>query len=173
LFLCLEFALLGFLTVLFIILGTFHLNATAFPQHNWPALLEQEFDITPTQIYLFLISLGVLGILPLFNVGFYNDIVMRSSIVSLFIFWAFLAKVVADAGYRVKMKYKLIYSLISIILTLGFLTSFNEIARSVATYHFGPPAFSDVPTTTTVNEIEYNLQRIGDEDTVFYHYLSK
>ena len=172
-FVFLEFALLGFLTLLFIALGTFRLNKTSFSRHNWPTLLGQEFDITPMQIYLFLISLGVLGILPLFNVGFYNDIVMRSSIASLFIFWAFVAKVVADAGSRVKIRYKLVYSLISIILTLGFLTSFNEIARSVATYHFGPPAFSDVPTTTTVNEIEYNLQRVGDEDTVFYHYLSK
>jgi len=172
-FLCLEFAFLAFLILLFIILGAFHLNTTAFSRHNWPTLLGQEFGITPIQIYLFLISLGVLGILPLFKMGFYNDLVMRSSIASLFIFWAFVAKVVADASFRVKKKYKSLYSLISIILILGFLTSFNEIARSVAMYHLGPPAFSDVPTTTTVNEIEYNLQRIGDEDTIFYYYLSK
>lgn len=172
-FLCLEFVLLGFLTLLFIVLGTFYFNKTALSSHNWHILLDQEFGITPMQLYLFLISLGILGILPLFNMGFNNDLVMRASITSLFIFWAFIAKVVADTSPRIKKKFNLLYSLISIILILGFLTSFNEIARSVAMYHFGPPALSDVSTTADVNEIKFNLQRIGDEDTIFYHYLSK
>ena len=172
-FLSLEFALLGFLTLLLIISGVLGTNILSLPKRNWPTLLEQEFGITPMQIYLFLTSLGVLVILPIFRMGIYNDLVMRSSITSLFIFWAFIAKVVTDASAQIKKRFNLLYALISIILTLGFFTSFSEIARSVAMYHLGPPALSDVQTTGDANSIEYILQRIGSEDSIYYHYLSK
>jgi hypothetical protein len=175
-FWCLEFALLGALTLLLIGLGTVFSHSMAFPRRDgrkWIILLEQEFNITPLQLFLFLVSVGVLGALPLFKMGIKNDLVMRGSVASLSIFWAFVAKVVFDVSARVRMKFKLLYALISILLTIGFFTSFNEIARSVMRYHIGPPALSTGLTTVNANENEIVLQRIGSEDSIFYRYFGK
>jgi len=175
-FWCLEFALLGSLILLLIVLGVLFSHSTAFfrrGDHKWIVLLAQEFNITPMQLCLFLFSLSVLVILPLFKMGINNDLVMRASIPSLFIFWAFIAKVVADISLRIRMKFKLLYMLISIILTIGFFTSFNEIARSAIRYQFGPPVLSNTLTTINANETEIVLQRIGSEDSLFYRYFGK
>jgi hypothetical protein len=176
-FWCMEFALLGFLTLLLIVSGLLFSHPTAFSKHNdhnkWTVLLEQEFNITPMQLCLFLFSLSVLLILPLFKMGINNDLVMRGSIPSLFIFWALVAKVVADISLRIRMKFKLLYILISIIVTIGFFTSFNEIARSAIRYQFGPPVLSNTLTTMNANETEIVLQRIGSEDSLFYRYFGK
>lgn len=175
-FWCLEFALMGFLILLLIVLGIYFSHPTTFTRHDfrkWIAQLDHEFHITPIQLHLFLVSLIVLGVLPLFKMGIRNDLAMRGSIASLFIFWAFVTKVIADTSVKVRMKFKWVFMLFSIILTTGFLTSFNEIARSATVYHFGPPVLSDVLTTSNANEGEIVLQRIGNEDSIFYRYLGK
>jgi len=171
-----EFASLGFLTLLLIFLGILFSHSKTLSKRNFQesiALLKQEFGITPIQLALFLVSISVLLVLPLFKMGIKNDLVMRSSIASLFIFWAFVAKVVADVSLRIQMKFKLLYMLITVLLTMGFLTSFNEIGRSVLKYHFGPPVLSNTLTTGNVNEPEVVLQRIGNKNSIFYRYFGK
>ena len=171
----LEFALLGFLILLLIVLGILFPRPTALKPrwHQRIALLEREFSITPIQLWLFIISLGVLGVLPLFKMGIYNDIVMRGSIPSFFIFWAFIAKVITDASIRVRMKFNFLYTLVWMVLLIGFFPSVAGIARSVKNYRFGPPAFSDVLTIADATNTDLILQRIGNQDSIFYRYIGK
>jgi hypothetical protein len=172
---CLEFALLGCLTLLLIVLGVLFSHSTAL-KVRWrerTVLLEQEFGITPIQLYLFTASLIMLAVLPLFMMGILNDLVMRGSIPSLFIFWAFIAKVVTDASLRVRKKHTLLYALVLMTLLIGFFPSIAEIARSAKYYHFGPPAFLDVSTTVDAIETRLTFQRLGNEHSMFYRYLGK
>jgi hypothetical protein len=167
----LEFGLLGLLILLLLVLGVLFYQSEPF-RSRWDkrlALLEREFRITPIQLYLFIVSLIMLGVLPLFKIGTENDLVMRASIPPLFIFWAFIAKVVLDASRRVRIKFQWLYTLVLMILIIGFIPSLSEIARSAKNYHFGPPNYSKV--VTLVNS--HSELDIGREDTIFYRYLSK
>jgi hypothetical protein len=172
----LEFGVLGFLSLFFIGAGILSSHSTACSEskdRTWVGLLAQEFGITSPQLFLFLVSLSVLAVLPFFKMGINNDLVMRGSIASFFIFWAFVAKVIADVRFEVRTKFKLLYMLISMIVTIGFFTSFNEIARSAIMYEFGAPSPSNQLTTINANETDVVLQRIGSEDSIFYRYLGK
>ena len=171
----LEFAFLGFFVLLLILMGVLFSHASRF-NHSWHkriAALEREFGITPIQFCLFIICLCVLILLPFFNIGFNNDLVMRASIPSLFIFWGFVAKVVANMSFRVRNKFDSLYVIIMMIIIIGFFPSIAEITRSVKRYQLGPPPFGDVLTTLNADKIEYNLPRIGREDAIFFRFIGK
>ena len=171
----LEFALLGFLTLLFIMAGVF-LSRKGGYKARWSRrvlLLEQEFGILPIQVSLFLMSFAILWILPLFKMGFYNDIVMRGSIPSFFIFWAFIGKAVTEPSVRVRIKFNLLHMLIVMVLLVGFFPSIAGIVRSAENYRFGPPPVSEVLSIVKANQPEIILQRVGNQDSIFYRYLSK
>ncbi len=115
----------------------------------------------------------MLVVLPFFRMGSFNDLVMRASIPSLFVFWAFVARIITGASLRVRIKYNYAYMAVLLIVLIGFFPSFAEIARSVRYYQVGPPPLEKVHTTLSLEDTEFDLQRIGLEDTVFFHYLGK
>jgi hypothetical protein len=167
----LEFAFLGSLILLLIGMGIFF-SRTFSIRNNWHDRidkLEREFGITSIQFCLFIISFCVLFLLPFFKMGIYNDFVMRASIPSLFIFWAFVAKIVTNVSFRIRWKFDLLYTLIIVTIFIGFFTSIAEIARSTKRYHFGPPPFGEVLPMTDMDISE----RIGNDNTIFFDYFGK
>jgi len=175
-----EFALLGALVILLLLLGIYFSRWTndQSPKKNqswlnWKGRLAHEFGILPGQIYQFLIGLVVLFCLPLVKMGIYNDFVMRASIPSLFVFWSFIGKVTLDVSIRIRVRYSLIYALILATLLVGFYTALGGIKSSARNYHFGPPELSSVPTTANANIPEEVLQRMGNEHSPFFKYFGK
>jgi hypothetical protein len=171
-----EFAFLGLLVLLYLALGR-NLYRRASRETNsilarWTFFLERYFDIHPLQFSLFLIALAVLTILPLFRVGVNNDLVMRSSIPSLFVFWTFILKFLLDGSLRVKIRLHLLHSLILMVILVGFLTGLSEIARSIERYQFGPPAYSEVLEIEELSERDIS-QRTGSDQALFFRTIGK
>ena len=122
----------------------------------------------------FVTACVVLTVLPLFQMGYNNDLVMRSSIPSLFFLWAFTARALLDAKpYLRKRKVALPFALLLLFLVVGSYTSLSEIGRSIYSYHFGPPDLKDVKTVEDASYPYIVAQRIGKEDTFFYRYLGR
>ncbi len=171
----LEFALIGGVTLVFLVAGVFFSRARGF-KASWDQrflALEREFGIVPLQLALFGMSFAVLWILPLFKLGYYNDIVMRGSIPSFFIFWTFLGKVITAPSFRVRIKFSLFHMLIVMLLLVSFFPSLAGIVRSVNHYRFGPPALSEVLSIAEANQPEIIQQRVGDETSIFFRYFGK
>lgn len=173
----LEFMLLTCLVLVFIWLGI-RLSQpvskeSAIPKwQNRFLLLKRQFDIDPPLFCLFLISLVVLILLPLYKMGQIDNLVMRGSIPSLFIFWIFVTKVVIDANIWIKLRLNFLYVLIIMTILLGFFPAISEISRSILHYHFGPPDISSVPMTSKLDKRD-KLQRTGSMDSVFFRYIAK
>ena len=141
-------------------------------RQRWKDGLESQFDISPQQFNLFLLSLVGLTLLPLFKMGVNNDLVMRASIPSLFILWTLVIKVVMDSHVRVKLQVELLRVLLLIVVFLGFFPGIAEISRSIKKYQFGPPAISSVLEFEELSTRDIE-QRTGDDSSFFYQYLSK
>ena len=131
------------------------------------------FSSNQKQHSLFLLSIMILFVLPFFKMGIYNDLVMRSSIPALFIFWSVISKILVERNRGAGVKLKFLYTLISITVFVGFLSSFAEMARSIEFYQFGPPDFYSVREIGAENNVATVMQRAGRDDTFFYHYLGK
>jgi hypothetical protein len=116
----------------------------------------------------------VLLVLPIFKMGYSNDLVMRGSIPSLFYLWAFICQALVQAAAYLKFRsIKIVHALLVCFLLIGSYTSFSEIGRSVYIYHFGPPDITDVREIASATYPHIVAQRIGVKDTFFYHHLSR
>jgi hypothetical protein len=49
----------------------------------------------------------------------------------------------------------------------------TAIVNSARAYHLGPPPFAGVPPLIESTKTEHVLQRMGSDDTFFFHYLGK
>ncbi len=160
----LEFGFLAFLSI-----GYFTLN---FDKHQE----KKKIFNPPFPLYfnVYAVSILILVFLPFLKMGIYNDIVMRSSIPALFIFWAVISKILIDRPKRGKQyKFNALYTVILVTVLVGFFSSFVEITRSVENYQFGPPFFYDIRELGNENNTTAVMQRVGKDDTFFYHYLAK
>jgi hypothetical protein len=171
----LEYLFLAFLILLFLVASlrigpkTPSVQARS-PMEAWRHHLKRQFDIDSPQFAVFLVVLGVLLLLPMYRMGSWNDFVMRASIPSLFVFWAFVGKVSIDSGLRARTKLGLLHFLILVTLLVGSFAAIAEVARSIEDYHFGPPDIVDVSELHNVFLIE---QRLGEEDSLFYTHLAR
>ena len=105
----LEFGFLGGVILLLLVLGARKSEAATPPDGGWPwrswlRRLEHEFQLRSGQVGLFVFTLAILTILPVYCMGISNDLVKRASIPALFLFWAFTAKVVSDASVQVRAR---------------------------------------------------------------------
>ena len=127
-------------------------------------------NITTTQFYLFSFAFSTLLALPLLKFGYNNDLVMRASIPSLFVFWSFMAKVVIDPIKHNGVLNRMLYILIILSLLIGTYTSISEILRSVKLYQIGPPP---IELVTDNQRTEKLMQRAGTDDSFFFKYFAK
>jgi hypothetical protein len=172
-----EYGLVAFIVLLFLALGTRIprsqlVNKSDSLREKWFGALEQEYNLKPIHFYLFLLSVVILTILPLFTMGNNNDLVMRASIPSLFIFWTFVFKILIDAPLRTRIKLSVLYIFLSTILVLGFFSSVSELFRSVKKFHIGPPEISEVLVTSELGDRDID-QRSGSADSFFFRYMGK
>lgn len=171
-----EFGMLAALVLLFLGAGVVSrarlANGTGLPfWRRWQDTLWQDFQIQPAYLVIFLLSLAVLGLLPMFRMGKYNDLVMRGSIPSLFIFFAFVGHVVFEASAELRRKLIGLYVGLLLVLALSFFPAVAEIARSVKSYQVGAPEYSSVRSTASSSHDL--LQRSGDEGALFYRWIGK
>lgn len=136
--------------------------------------LERAFGIVPSQLLVLLVCVISLSMLPIYKVGTYNDLVMRTSIPSLFILWAMVGKILVDSSQHIQQRLGRIYGLLLVVFGLGSYSSMSEIARSIERYSWQPPAISTVATTSTLNKEDFfKLQRMGNPQAPFFRYLGK
>jgi hypothetical protein len=112
-------------------------------------------------------------LLPFIKMGFMNDLVMRASIPSLFIFWAFVSKIVMDSNLRTRPLLKVLYVVLVLMVIVGSYTGIGEISRSIIRFQLGPPDVATVSTTADAIDLGLVEQRIGNPDSIFYRHLGK
>jgi hypothetical protein len=167
-----EFGALTMALVVFLALGL-----RLAPAPGWRVALRQRFDLEARQVGLFALCLASLTLLPLFRLGFNNDLAMRASIPSLLVLWMFAAKVV-DAGRGLAARsyplpLRLAYLLLVVVLVAGFMTGLGEVARSVQFYRLGPPPLESVSAMAEADRRHLVEQRVGDEKSFFFRYLAR
>lgn len=170
-----EFGFLASLIIIYLLLNLIldKLNKTDSNTTKWFVILNKNFEIERLDFTIFLISMAILIILPFFKLGIHNDLVMRSSIPALFIFWTFVSKILLHKSTNKQLSLSFLRIIISAIMLLGFLTSSAEILRSINHYQIGPPSLQAISSTEKVNQLEIVLQRTGNDDTFFYRYIGK
>jgi hypothetical protein len=89
------------------------------------------------------------------------------------IFWAIVSKIVIDTSYSVKIRLRTIFTIMIVIIIVGFYPSTREITRSINKYHFGPPAASSVDSIKNFDEPNVVHQMEGTESSIFYYRLIK
>ncbi len=140
---------------------------------RWQDTLWLDFKIQPAFLAVFLFTLVVLALLPMFRMGKHNDLAMRGSIPSLFIFFSFIGHVIFESSAEVRRKLSVVYITMLLVLLLSFFPAVAEIARSAKNYQIGPPAYETVQSTATLDELFTITQRLGDEDARFYRWIGK
>jgi hypothetical protein len=174
-----EFGLLASLALLLIGVGILfsaranHADASLPFWRRWGQTLARDFKLQPAQLVIFLLALVVLGLLPSFRMGKYNDLVMRGSIPSLFIFFAFVGHVIFETSAKMRRKLSVLYVVMLLVLALSFFPAVAEIARSVKNYHVGAPEYASVQSTATLDELFTITQRLGNEEALFYRWIGK
>jgi hypothetical protein len=175
-----EFALVAALATVLLAVGAWSTSqGRAAPWHRgWLGSIQERFRVEPMHLALFAMSLGVLFVLPLFKAGYLNDLVMRASIPSLFVFHAFVAKILLDANLHAarrpdRLRMGLSYLLLLGVVVLAFLPALAEVSRSARFYQLGPPAFSEVAGSADANPRPIVEQRLGSDDSLFYRYLGR
>jgi hypothetical protein len=172
-----EYGFVAFIVLLFLALGIIVSRPPLVKnikslQEKWFISLRKDYNISRIHFYLFLLCIAVLTILPLFTMGINNDLVMRASIPSMFIFWTFVSKVLIDAPIRARIRLSALHILLSTLIVLGFFSSVSEIFRSIKKFHIGPPAISDVLITSDLGDRDID-QRSGSEDSFFFRHMGK
>jgi hypothetical protein len=172
-----EYGFVAFIVLLFLALGILTSRSPLVKnlkslQGKWFASLRKDYNLSPIHFYLFLLSIFIVTILPLFTMGINNDLVMRASIPSLFIFWTFVLKILMDAPIRARIRLSALHILLVTAIVLGFFSSISEIFRSIKKYRVGPPAISDVLVTSELGERDID-QRSGLDDSFFFRHLGK
>ena len=171
-----EFALLALLVIGYLSISEKPVknSGTQVPKNSQVGIfidgISTNLDIKTTQFYVFSIAFSTLLALPLFKFGYNNDLVMRASIPSLFIFWSFIAKVVIDPIKHYRVLNRLFYVFIILFLLIGTYTSISEILRSVKHYQIGPPPIDIVTDNQGIGKL---MQRAGSDDAFFFKYFAK
>ncbi|MBN1311539.1 MAG: hypothetical protein JXB30_08980 [Anaerolineae bacterium] len=141
--------------------------------------IQRYFGIEGYDLAFVVTSLVTLILIPLFKVGYANDLSMRASIPSLFILWAFIARVTLIIPFTQNAKKHrnaipaILQGATLAVVVLSFMTSMTEIARSIKFYSFGPPDEHTVPDSAEASELIIVEQRIGNSDSFFYRYLGR
>ncbi len=174
----LEFILLAFVVMIYFWLAASadHVRDkknTKFSLSEKMELLKQRLNISPIQFIVFLVSLLTLTLLPLYKMGVLNDLVMRASIPSLFVLWAFAGKAVMGTDIEFTPRLRIIKILIGMILIIGFFPSIVEISRSIQNYRFAAPEFETVSESSKANRREKVIQRVGTDEAFFFQYFGK
>lgn len=116
----------------------------------------------------------ILSALPLFKMGYNNDLVMRASIPSLFYFWLFIGQAFLGAAPPRRRGWSLALRIVLLLLLLaGSYTSFSEIIRSVNNFHFGPPNLEEVKPIAEASYPHIVAQRIGNNESFFFRLLGR
>jgi hypothetical protein len=179
-FLFLEFGLLAFFIVLLLFLMSDH-YVPRDQRYGKPIkwlierirILDSEFELDSRQTTLFVISLFTLLVLPNLKFGVANDLVMRGSIPALFVFWAFISKIVLRGRFHLHRVQRIIYYLVVAVLVAGFIPSINEISRSIANYRLGPPEITTITSTGNAVNLETISNRAGDDAALFFQWFGK
>jgi hypothetical protein len=167
-----EFGALAVLLLVCLWLGVRHLPG------RWRDRLQQRFDLDPPVQAAFAVSLLTLTLLPLYRLGFNNDLVMRASIPSLFVLWLMTSKVLVEACRRgaapapFPLAQRLAFLLLIAVVVVGFLPGLAEVARSLQNYRFGPPPLAEVVAIADADRRHLVEQRVGDDEAFFFRYLA-
>lgn len=135
--------------------------------------LKDVHGIDKTSYLLFVVAVLFLTVLPSYRMGYNDDLVMRGSIPALFVFWAFISRLLADSGFNRNARIRLLYLTVACLTIIGFHMAVGQIWNSVTHYRFAPPDPDSVLTTATVNSVSTVGQRVGSADTFFFKYLGK
>jgi hypothetical protein len=170
-----EFGILSLLVLLFLIYGAVSIRRTN-TSITFLEAVQRCFGIEKYDLVIVVTSLSILTLIPLFKLGYMNDLSMRASIPSLFLLWTFIAKVVISPYTQEAEKYKdkisaTLQAATLMLVLLGFMTSMNELSRSIRFYSFGPPAQDAIPDSAeSAGEM---IERTGSNDSFFYRYLGR
>jgi hypothetical protein len=160
------------------LLSVFIVLAIRQPTGHWLDDLKRRFDLWPLQLGVLAISLASLTVLPLFRLGFNNDLVMRASIPSLFVLWVFTARIVVEAvqclaARQAPLKLRLAAWLLVGVVVAGFMPALAEVTRSLQSYRFGPPPLEAVVPAAEADPRHLVEQRVGDGEAFFFRYLAR
>jgi hypothetical protein len=145
---------------------------------GWRERLQQRFGLEPRHLAVLAVSLATLTLLPLYRLGFNNDLAMRASIPSLFVLWLFTSQVIlgTQPGFAPQPPFRplrLVYGLLVCVVVVGFLPGLAEVTRSVRYYHFGPPPLEAVAAIADADRRTLVEQRVGDGAAFFFRYLAE
>jgi hypothetical protein len=129
-------------------------------------------------LILLAVSLATLTLLPLYRLGYNNDLVMRASIPSLWVLWLFTSQVLVRGGEvvargRAPLRLRLAYGLLVACVLVGFVPGLTEVARSLQHYRFGPPHWEAVAAMADADRRQLVEQRVGDDEAFFFRYLAR
>jgi len=123
---------------------------------------------------IFVVSVGILSLLPFFRYGFWNDLVMRTSLPALFFIAVFTARALYAKSTSVKIRW-----LIAIALILGSVNVFVEFNRHMKETRLLGKLYT-LPTQYVLYDIPHTnitpsffTQYIGSVDSPFFQYLAK
>ena len=135
--------------------------------------LQLDFGMDRADLTFLLLAVAVLGVLPLFTVGIYNDLAMRGSIPALFVLWASVARLLFRSTSQARRRNAGWLAGMALVMLLGIHPAIVNISESIDRYHFGPPSVTTVQTTATANDPEIVAQRLGNRDSFFNLYLGR
>ena len=136
---------------------------------------------------IFYVVVLLLLILPLIKMGFYNDLMMRASIPSLFVLMLFslsyLFEHIQDQAAKLTVRRKLAVTLLCAVMLFGMYYPFREFSSSVQSedYHAlgawhnweGLEQFADRSRVDITADIRYNYFAYDIDDNLFYKYLAR
>lgn len=130
--------------------------------------------LTPMERRLFLIAVGILSLLPFLRYGYYNDLVMRTSLPALFLLAVFLTR-----AWYASTTPATIRGLIIILFLMGTMNvgievkrHLTEIARQGHIYTTPEEELLyDIPETRSIPS--FFAQYVGSAESPFFTYLAK
>ena len=121
---------------------------------------------------LYWISTIFLVILPFFTMGLFNDLLMRVSIIPLFVYMILCIKTLYNNNVN-----KIIKAILIIFMIIGSYTSINEIFNSFAisknSMNITLEHCANRDSTDVRNDIKYNYYSYDIKDNLFYKYVSR
>ncbi len=117
----------------------------------------------------FVISIGILLVLPIYSYGQYNDLMLRASIPALFYLFLTVASyfVIKKFSFREVIIKNTALKLLFILLAIGSFTAIVEISRAIYNPH------KRMPILSAADYGIYSYQFLGDKETFFFKYLAR
>jgi hypothetical protein len=106
-------------------------------------------------------------LIPLYKTGLNNEFAMRTSIPGLYVVSLAAIAILFNRGVRRSQRFAVL-----IVLAVGSLTALSEVARALASYHFGPPPVGEVESFPGMLPRDV-AQRSGAPGAVFFRYLGR